>query len=109
METMENLINHLSKMTTCELDEILDKRDSDIFDSAWCSANAEIPDSEMRLDTKDIFIKLSEATECHEVCSYISDDLELINKAKIASYKSEFIQYLEKCYEQGIVPCEWQS
>ena len=109
METMKNLINHLSKMSACELDEILDKRDSDIFDSAWCSANAEIPDSEIRLDTKEIFIELSEATECHEVCSYISDDLELINKAQIASYKSEFIQYLEKCYEQGVVPCEWQS
>ena len=106
---MENLINHLSKMTNRELDEILDKRDSDIFDSAWCSANNDLPDSEMRLDTEDIFIKLSEVTECHEVCSYISDDLELINKAKIASYQSEFIKYLEKCYEQGRVPYEWQG
>ena len=57
METMKNLINHLSKMSASELDEILDKRDSDIFDSAWCSANAEIPDSEIRLDTKEIFIE----------------------------------------------------
>ena len=107
MGTMENLINHLSKMSSFELDEILDKRDSDSFDSAWCSVNDEIPDSDIKIDMKDIFIKLSEATESHEVCFYISDDLELINKAKIASYKSEFIKYLEKSYEQGVVPCEW--
>lgn len=109
METMHNLINHLSKLSARELDEILDKRDSDIFDSAWCSANADIPEAVIRADTKNLFMKLLEATESHEVCSYISDDLELINKAKVASYKSEFIEYLEKCYEQGIVPCEWQS
>ena len=107
MGTMNNLINRLSTMSPLELDKILDKRDSDRFDSSWCSVNDEIPDSDITIDTKDLFIKLSQATECHEVCSYICDDLELINKAKIVSYKSNFIQYLENCYEQGIVPCEW--
>lgn len=106
---MNKLVNHLRTLSTSELDEILDKRDSDIFDCAWCSADAAIPEPVTRFNTNNIFITLSEATNSHEICSYISDDLELIHKAKVASYKSEFIDYLEKSYEEGAIPCEWED
>lgn len=106
---MDKLLNTLQQLSSTELDKILDKRDLNPFDSSWCSLNDLIPDPGESLDTKSIFIKLSEITNGHEICSYISDDLELIDRAEKAGIQSEFLNYLKNSYEKGEVPCEWRS
>ena len=106
---MDKLIENLTKLSAEELDALLDRRDSRQFDCAWCELNESVPDPVHRFDTKEIFMRVSKATNAHEICSYISDDLELIYKLEKAGVESKFLSYLKACYEQGVVPCEWLS
>ncbi len=99
----------MNKLSSSELDVVLDKRDSEPFDTAWCNLNDITPKTNGSLNTREIFIKLSEITNGHEVCSYISDDLELIDRAERAGIESDFLNYLKASYEQGKMPCEWGS
>jgi hypothetical protein len=106
---MDKLYETLKSLKTTELDEILDQRDSDSFDTEWCNLNDLTPEINDPLNTKDIFIKMSDITNGHEVCSYISDDLELIDRAIKTGIESDFLNYLKACYEQGKIPFEWRS
>lgn len=109
MENMEKLLEALRSMESNELDEILDKRDTDPFDSAWGDLYQISSGTDVSFDNKALFLKLSETTNCHEICSYISDDFELICRSEALGVKSEFLNYLKRSYEQGIVPSEWQK
>ena len=104
---MNELFENLAMLSGDELDEILDQRDSGMFDLAWCELNESVPELETRFDTKEVFTRLSKITSGHEICSYISDDLELIYKCDISKVESEFLNYLKDCYHKGIVPREW--
>lgn len=106
---MEKLLETLKSMSSDELDNLLDQRDEDPFDSTWVKLNQHVSEVNATIDSKDLFIRLSNATNHHEVCSYIADDLELINKAETLGIESEFLDYLKHCYEQGVVPSEWHS
>ncbi len=101
---MEKLLETLKSMSSDELDNLLDQRDEDPFDSTWVKLNQRVSEVNATIDSKDLFIRLSNATNHHEVCSYIADDLELINKAETLGIESEFLDYLKHCYEQGVVP-----
>ena len=109
METMDKLLSTLQQLDSQALDLILDQRDDDSFDQAWCKLNELVSESSASFDAKDIFIKLSGVTNGHEVCSYIADDFELIKKAEEFGVESEFLNYLKQSYEQGTVPCAWSS
>ncbi|MCS6162587.1 hypothetical protein G3497_22905 [Shewanella baltica] len=109
MEIMDKLLLNLQQLDSNDLDFILDQRDEDQFDKAWCSLNELVTETSCPLDLKEIFVKLSGVTNNHEVCSYIVDDFELINKAKELGINSKFLKYLEQSYEQGRVPCVWNS
>ncbi|HAS6172350.1 MULTISPECIES: hypothetical protein [Vibrio] len=106
---MEKLFQNLTTFSCDELNDILDQRDSKAFDHAWCKLDKLVPEPEARLDTKDVFIKLSGITKGHEICSYISDDLELIYKCETYKVESDFLNYLKNCYLRGTVPSEWHS
>ena len=106
---MEKLISNLHALSSSQLDEILDKRDSNSFDSAWCELNDTVPITSVPFDLKAIFIKLSDASIQHEVCFYIADDLELMHRAEQAGIETDFLNALKMSYEQGIVPDEWHS
>ncbi len=54
---------------------LLDRRDSTQFDRPWCELNESVRDPVHRIDTKEIFMRVSKATYAHEMCSYIPDDL----------------------------------
>ena len=104
---MDRLIENLVRLSPSELDEILDKRDSGSFDDAWCMQDEAIPDVDEPFDAEDIFVKFSEITDHHEMCSYIADDLELLYRAAKAGITSDFLTYLKSCYGRGEVPCNW--
>ncbi len=54
---------------------LLDRRDSTQFDCLWCELNEFVSDPVRRIDTKEIFLRVSKATYAHEMCSYMPDDL----------------------------------
>ncbi|BCV32222.1 hypothetical protein [Shewanella algae] len=108
---MDKLLENLFSKRADELDALLDKRDDAAFDNAWVHLNQQVGEVDAHLDnkfdSKALFIKLSEATNCHEICCYITDDLELIEKARTMGLESRFLDYLKQSYRQGQVPCEW--
>ena len=104
---MDNLYENIRKLSPSELDKILDKRDTKPFDKAWCETNNAIPLAKYPFSAKDIFLTLSKITIGHEICSYISDDLELLNRAKEAGIETDFLKYIRQCYENGVIPSEW--
>ncbi|MCA0895122.1 hypothetical protein [Microbulbifer agarilyticus] len=106
---IELLIRNLESKSLNILDEILDSRDEEAFDSAWVHANDTVS-SELKVsDNKSIFLSLSLATRQHEICCYIQEDLELIERAEMCGIESPFLSYLKECYEQGIVPSQWKG
>ncbi len=97
-------------------DEILDKRDSDPFDSKWVNCFKEI---EKRLrnfplteeieneihELREISFKVtSEATKQHEISSYVSDDFELISKAIYLRLNNNFANEMLESYRENNVP-----
>lgn len=106
---MDKLLETLKSLSSEELDNLLDQRDEDPFDSAWVTLNQGVSGVNAFIESKELFIKLSNATNHHEVCSYIADDFELISKAETLGIKSKFLDYLKQSYEHGKVPSEWHS
>ncbi|ESA37406.1 hypothetical protein N836_03175 [Leptolyngbya sp. Heron Island J] len=105
---MDKLIENLVHLSSSELDEILDKRDSGTFDDAWGIQSEAVPELDQPFNIEDIFVKLSEITGHHEICSYVADDLELLHRADKAGITSDFLTYLKSCYERGQVPNKWE-
>jgi hypothetical protein len=98
-----NLIKYLESCSQDQLNDILDSRDKIEFEKEWNTAFKSVPDHELP-NNKEIFNKISNATMQHEIASYISDDLRLINNFKQNGVKNEFICLLEQCYLSGTVP-----
>ena len=106
---MIGIAKTLSNLSQEELDAILDKRDSSEFDKAWCEARALVPESKPEIDIESLFIQISRATNAHEICSYVVEDIELLESANRAGIESDFINYLRYTYTQLQVPCKWKS
>lgn len=106
---IEAILLKLKSLSSEELDSILDKRDEETFDSAWCQSNEIVSSKENNPKQEEIFKKLSNATNSHEISSYIIDDINLIYKAKASNIENKFISYLAKCYKEGEVPYTWHS
>ena len=109
MYSLDKLIENLATLTSSEFDEILDNRDLKEFDHAWCTQNQVIPDADPTFEAEEIFVKLSEITDHHEICSYIADDLDLLYRAEQAGIKSDFLSYLKSCYQRGEIPSNWKG
>ena len=103
---MDKLLETLKVMSTDQLDDVLDQRDRALFDSQWMNLYQQVNNVELSSSNPELFIQLSNATNHHEVCSYIIDDFELISKAETLGIKSDFLDYLKLSYERGFVPTE---
>lgn len=106
---IELLIENLESKNSNFFDEILDSRDGDAFDSAWVATNQMVPSEGWISGNESMFLNLSSATKHHEICSYIQDDFELLERAATYGIESPFLSYLRACYEQGIVPSQWKG
>ncbi|SMF66906.1 hypothetical protein SAMN02745866_04284 [Alteromonadaceae bacterium Bs31] len=106
---ISKLENTLRSMESSEFDAILNVRDSQMFDSAWCQVFEVVGEFEVEFDSESIFKKISEATSHHEITSYIVEDFELLAKSQEMGISPEFVIYMRECYEQGNVPHVWQS
>ncbi len=106
---IDALKKNLESLNVDALNAILDERDGETFEKEWVKADESIPEGEAYPQDKEVFILLSNATGQHEICSYISDDLNLLHRAKVAGICSPFLNYLKQCYDEGTVPREWAS
>ena len=103
------LLKTLKSLSSVELDHFLVRRDSPSFDIAWTESCDLFDEYESFPDEEDIFIKLSEVTNQHEICSYISDDFELLYEAERKSIENPFLSYLKETYKQGKIPYNWKG
>ncbi len=111
---MYELLDKLSQINYEELDidDFLDQRDSDPFDSEWVrvyQAIEELKKSKAVGDTREIekkaYITVYEKTEADELAGYISDDFGLIADSKMLGYSDEWLDKLISCYKNAKIPC----
>ena len=108
---MVELLNKLNNIQYEELDidDILDKRESDPFDSEWMRVYRELKKGKKFDDTTEIekkaFVTVYEKSHNDELAGYISDDFGLIADGKVLSYADEWLDKLAVCYEKAIIPC----
>ena len=98
------LTDKLKALSCDELNEILNIRDENPFDSEWCYLNNELSGVPSNFRGEDIFTRLSEVTNSNEVCTYIIEDLELIYKAETCGYSSTLLSLLIDSYNNGNIP-----
>lgn len=120
MNTIEEILKALetidySVFTEEYIDDILDNRDNDPFDSEWCRVCDEIEnlknndnytksnESEFLEITQKAF-KILESNNCGELSSYISDDFGLIYDSLILNYKDEWLDKLIDTYKNRKIP-----
>jgi hypothetical protein len=106
---LETLLATLSKHSEDSLNAILDSRDAEPFDTAWCQLSEIVGGDETHPDAEAIFIRISEATHQHEITSYIADDIDLLFRSERKEIDDPFLEYLRSCYAAGTIPSEWDS
>jgi len=98
-------MKQLKLMGEEEMNDVLDSRDSNkVFEDKLLALAESLAEVDCEFSGESTFIKMSNRTNGHEICSYVIEDLELIEKARFANIKSEFIEVLVESYSNGIVP-----
>lgn len=95
-----------------DIDELLDKRDSDPFDREWIrvfQAIEELKKGKAVADTREIekkaYLMVYEKSRSDELAGYISDDFGLIADSKALNYSDEWLDKLISYYEKSVIPC----
>lgn len=95
-----------------DIDEFLNKRDIEPFDSNWVRVYQIIEElkkgrtiDSTRDIEKKVYIIVYEQTGNNELAGYISDDFGLIADSKILGYTEEWLEKLISCYENSLLPC----
>lgn len=115
---MQKLIEKLEQINfnTLDIDELLDNRDLDVFDTEWNRVYREVEElknaenytkKEIEQNKKirrQVFLLIHELTYYTELAEYISDDFGLIFDAARLGYKDLWLDKLVSCYEKGIIP-----
>ena len=120
MELMEKLLKALEAVdftafTEEYIDDILDNRDNDPFDSEWCRVCGEIEalktEENYKKENEAEFLEISrkvfkilESNNCGELSSYVSDDFGMIYDSLILGYKDEWLDKLINAYENKKIP-----
>lgn len=119
-----DLINELLNSLNCidydvfdedHLNELLDSRDNDPFDTEWCRVDAEIKalrndrnyTPEIKAEQSKIMEKAFMIVERNiqsELSEYVSDDFGLIYDSLVLNYKDEWLDKLIKSYKNKIIP-----
>jgi len=103
------LLEDLASKDCAELDALLDARDAQSFDAAWVGADRDVPAGDEPENLDDQFIALSKATEQHEICSYVADDIRLLWRAAQSGVTSPFLLFLRASYKNGAFPSTWEG
>lgn len=106
---IDKLKSNLSSKSEEELNEILDQRDKQEFDAAWCQVYEVVDEVEVEIEEEELFKELSSSVLQHEIASYIIDDFIILKKADEMGISPPFVIYMKECYEKGLVPNVWAS
>ncbi len=77
---IDKLKSNLSSKSEAELNEILDQRDKQEFDAAWCQVYEVVDEVEVEIEEEELFKELSSSVLQHEIASYIIDDFIILKK-----------------------------
>lgn len=120
MDLMKELLNCLSGIDYDIFDEeylneLLDSRDSDPFDTQWCRVDDEIKalkndqnytdeiEEQQNKVREKAFIIIEQNLES-ELSEYVSDDFGLIYDSLVLNYKDEWLNKLIETYQNKKIP-----
>ncbi len=98
-----------------EVDDLLDSRDEETFDSEWISTYNDVENMKRRYGYDEqqenecssvretAFMIVCEACG-GELAGYVSDDFGLIFDSQICGFENEFLKKLINAYSQAIIP-----
>lgn len=96
-----------------DLDELLDMRDEEEFDSEWIRVYDILNQVEVEQNEKKIidaireksFLMAYNLSESSDIASCVSDDFEIICKAYVLDYNDNWLNSLVMSYARGEFPC----
>lgn len=111
---IEKIVKNIKKFdyTSIDVDEYLDGRDSEEFDTEWGKIYEQIHKDSIPEPVRvksdklreEVFLAIDEELGGSELSEYISDDIELLIFADYLGIKDEwFIKFVDK-YENGELP-----
>lgn len=102
---IDKLERFLRSTSQDQLDAILEFRDSEVFERLYTPHLKKYWNESIRFaEAKELFIRLSNATEQHEIVSYISDDLDLITAYRLSGQQNDYMDEMVAKYENGEMP-----
>lgn len=119
MKEMEMLLDCLRNIDYSQFDgdginELLDLRDCEPFDSEWCRVDSEITRMKNQYNytfqnqqdqiRKEAFF-IVESNAGSELADYVFDDFGLIFDSIVIGYKDEWLSKLIDTYHNGKIPC----
>lgn len=119
MKEIEMLLNCLRNIDYSQFDEdsinqLLDCRDSEPFDSEWCRVDNEISRIKNQYNytfqnqndriRKEAFFIVADKTGT-ELADYVSDDFGLIFDSIAVGYEDKWLSELKNTYRKGRIPC----
>ena len=116
---MEELIAKIEEIdfSNMDIDNLLDNRDQDPFDSEWTRVYQEIEAIKEEKSYTDenenynsnirekVFSKIYNLSGHDELAEYVSDDFGLIVDSKILEYSDTWLDKLISSYENANIPC----
>lgn len=116
MNILIGLLNQIN-YNALDIDELLDNRDSEEFDSEWIRVYKAVEslkneDNYTEIEEKSnsevrekVFSMINNLSNDGDLAGYISDDFGLIADAKLLGYKDLWLDKLSSCYENKTIPC----
>ena len=113
IEVESNRVIRVPLFENCDLEELLDMRDDEEFDSEWMRVydalnEFEIGDFEKKkIDNirEKSFLKSYNLSGLGDIASCVSDDFEIICKAYLTNYNDMWVNSLIMSYVNGKFPC----
>jgi hypothetical protein len=103
-----------SLFENCDVEELLDKRDSKEFDSEWMRVYNELRNKfnigdlkkeEIDSIREKSFLKAYNLSKSSDIASCVSDDFEIICTAYLEHYNDKWLNSLIMSYVNGKFPC----
>lgn len=100
-------------MFEIDIDEALDKRDVEPFDSDWIKAHAKVSDEDIDTRDRPSLVELREAaylrcyklTQNSELSGFVADDFGLIGTYLLLDERDDWVNALWCAYRDGHFPC----
>lgn len=108
-----NQIISMNLFANCEVDELLDMRDDNDFDSEWMRVYNVLNKMDIQISEKQAIDSIREKSflnayhllESSDIASCVSDDFEIICRAYISDFDDKWVNSLIMSYAECNFPC----